>query len=56
MFLCETLGFDTGIDLDALIAVRDIVAAGLPGETLLGQVAKAGLPKSFAYAANRKAA
>lgn len=56
VFLCESLGFDTGIDLDALIAVREIVAAGLPGETLLGQVAKAGLPKSFAYAAERKAA
>ncbi len=55
VFLSESLGFDTAIDLDALIAVRAIVAAGLPGETLLGQVAKAGVPKGFAYAARRAA-
>ena len=56
VFLAESLGFDTGIDLDRLIAVRKIVSAALPGEAVYGQVAKAGLPKGFAYAEKRKAA
>jgi hydroxymethylglutaryl-CoA lyase len=56
VFLAESLGFDTGIDLEKLIEVRRIVAQALPSEALLGQVAKAGLPKGFAYAQARKAA
>ena len=35
VFLAESLGFDTGIDLDKLIAVREIVAKALPSEALL---------------------
>ena len=47
VFLLEAMGLDTGIDLEQLIAVRDIVQAALPGETLYGFVAEAGLPKGF---------
>lgn len=43
-FLCETMGLRTGIDLAALVAVREVVAAGMPGETLHGSLARAGLP------------
>jgi hydroxymethylglutaryl-CoA lyase len=56
VFLAESLGFDTGIDLDKLVAAREIVQQALPSEALYGQVAKAGLPKGFAYAEGRKAA
>ena len=56
VFLAESLGFTTGIDLDKLVAVRKIVQEALPNEALYGQVAKAGLPKGFSYAASRKAA
>ena len=56
VFLAESLGFDTGIDLEKLIEARKIVAQALPGEVLYGQTAKAGLPKGFAYAQARKAA
>ena len=56
VFLAESLGFDTGIDLERLIKVREIVAKALPGEALYGQTAKAGLPKGFAYAETRRAA
>jgi hydroxymethylglutaryl-CoA lyase len=56
VFLAESLGFNTGIDLDRLIAVRKIVSDALPGEAVYGQVAKAGLPKGFSYAGKRKAA
>lgn len=56
VFLAESLGFDTGIDLDKLINAREIVSKALPNEALYGQMAKAGLPKGFAYAEARKAA
>jgi len=56
VFLAESLGFDTGIDLDRLIAAREIVQKALPNEALYGQMAKAGLPKGFSYAEARQAA
>src|SRR5256714_133637 len=56
VFLAESLGFDTGIDLDRLIAAREVVQQALPNEALYGQMAKAGLPKGFSYAQGRKAA
>ena len=47
VFLLESMGFDTGIDLDRLIAARAILAEALPGEPLYGHVPAAGLPKGF---------
>ncbi|WP_425403183.1 hydroxymethylglutaryl-CoA lyase [Hwanghaeella sp.] len=44
VFLCESKGFRTGIDLDALIAVREIPQREMPGEPLHGAIARAGLP------------
>jgi hydroxymethylglutaryl-CoA lyase len=41
------MGLRTGIDLDRLIAARALITDGLPGETLYGHVADAGLPKGF---------
>ena len=43
-FMLAAMGLDTGIDLDALLGVRKILAAALPGETLYGFLAEAGLP------------
>jgi len=43
-FLCEQMGFSTGIDIEALIDVRSILNEQLPEETLYGALAKAGLP------------
>lgn len=42
VWLLESMGLETGVDLDALLAVREIVAGGLPGEPLYGHVAAAG--------------
>jgi len=56
VFLAESLGFNTGIDLEKLVAARKIVQEALPNEALYGQMAKAGLPKGFAYAESRRAA
>ena len=46
-FLLESMGFDTGIDIDALIALRQKVETWLPDEKFYGMVAKAGLPKHY---------
>ncbi len=47
VFLLESMGLRTGIDLDKLIAARAMISDGLPGEALYGHVADAGLPKGF---------
>ncbi len=44
VYLCETMGYRTGIDLEALFAVREILATEMPGEALYGALARAGLP------------
>jgi hydroxymethylglutaryl-CoA lyase len=50
-FLCESKGFATGIDIERLIAVRAILRAEMPGETLYGGLARAGLPNGASAAA-----
>jgi hydroxymethylglutaryl-CoA lyase len=47
VFLLESMGLRTGIDLERLIEARTTLAAGLPGVELYGHVADAGLPKGF---------
>jgi len=44
VFLCESKGFNTGIDIEKLISVRSILRSEMPGETLYGGLARAGLP------------
>ena len=51
VFLLESMGLRTGIDLDALIATRSYLHEGLPGESLHGSVCRAGIPKTFRLAA-----
>jgi hydroxymethylglutaryl-CoA lyase len=46
-FMLSAMGVDTGIDLEALLEVRKLIAAGLPGEALYGFTALAGLPLGF---------
>lgn len=48
VFMLEAMGVDTGIDLPALLKVREIVATALPGEPLYGFTPDAGLPLGFA--------
>ncbi len=48
VFMLQAMGYETGIDLDALLKVRAIVAAALPGEALYGFTPDAGLPLNFA--------
>jgi hydroxymethylglutaryl-CoA lyase len=46
-FMLEAMGFDTGIDIERLIAARELVARALPNVVQHGAIAKAGLPKNF---------
>jgi len=50
VFLCESKGFATCIDIDKLIAVRAILRDQMPNETLYGGLARAGLPGRMASA------
>jgi hydroxymethylglutaryl-CoA lyase len=47
-FMLADMGYDTGIDLNALLALRAKLARWLEGETLHGALARAGLPVTFA--------
>lgn len=47
VFMLEAMGIDTGIDLDKLLAVREIVRAAVPSEELYGFTPDAGLPLGF---------
>jgi hydroxymethylglutaryl-CoA lyase len=47
VFFLEQLGFDTGADVEALVAFRREVESWLPGERFSGAIARAGLPKTY---------
>jgi hydroxymethylglutaryl-CoA lyase len=47
VFMFESMGLETGIDLEKLNAAREIVARALPEVTLYGAIAKAGLPRNY---------
>ncbi|WP_157267921.1 hydroxymethylglutaryl-CoA lyase [Azohydromonas aeria] len=46
-FMLEAMGIATGIDIDALLALRAKVAGWLDGQALHGTLWRAGLPKTF---------
>lgn len=46
-FLLEQLGFDTGVDVEALVAFRRRVEGWLPEEHFSGAIARAGLPRTY---------
>jgi hydroxymethylglutaryl-CoA lyase len=48
VFMFEAMGVKTGVDIGRLIAAREPLKAGLPGEPLYGMTPEAGLPKGFA--------
>jgi len=47
----EAMGVDTGINIEKLIALREVIKEGLPAESLYGFTPNAGLPKCF-YSGN----
>jgi len=47
VFMLDSMGYDTGIDIGQLLKVRDIVREALPDEELYGFTPDAGLPKGY---------
>ena len=54
VFLAETMGFDTGIDLDGLKAARTIAEAAMPGEPFHGALHRAGAPPNLTWRADAR--
>ena len=53
VFLLESMGLDTGIDVPKLLAARQFLAEGLPGEPVYGFVPDAGVPKNYRRAVDQ---
>jgi hydroxymethylglutaryl-CoA lyase len=53
VFMLESMGFDTGIDLDRLMQARALLRQGLPEEPLRGAIAVAGIPRTYRERAAR---
>ena len=53
VFMLEAMGLRTGIDIEALIAAREVLLHGLPEEMIYGSLPEVGLPKGFTYAKER---
>lgn len=49
-YLLRSMGIDTGLDIDALLALRRQLAGWLPGEPLHGTLWRAGLPRTLVAA------
>jgi hydroxymethylglutaryl-CoA lyase len=50
VFMFEAMGIRTGVDLDKLIAAREPLKKGLPGEPVYGMTPEAGVPKGWTQA------
>ena len=51
VFMLESMGLNTGVDLEKLLNVREILRDAIPVEELYGFTADAGLPKGFMHVA-----
>jgi hydroxymethylglutaryl-CoA lyase len=54
-FMLDSMGLRTGVDLEKLLRVREIVSATLPDIAMHGALARAGLPRNYANAEARYA-
>jgi len=51
VFMLESMGLRTGVDIEKLLNVRQILLDAIPNEQLYGFVPDAGLPKGFSHVA-----
>jgi len=47
VFMLQSMGYETGVDVEKLIASRSVLEQALPGEALYGYLARAGVPSQF---------
>ncbi len=52
VFMFAAMGISTGVDIAKLIAAREPLKAGLPGEPIYGMTPEAGLPKGWSQCAS----
>ncbi len=52
-FLLDSMGLRTGVDLERLVEVRQIIARNLPESPLYGGLARSGLPRNYLTAGQR---
>ena len=55
-FMLDSMGYETGVDLQKLVKVRELVSQSLPDIAMQGALARAGLPRGYVSAAARLAA
>jgi hydroxymethylglutaryl-CoA lyase len=55
-FMLDSMGLRTGVDLEKLLLVRRIVREALPDIEMQGALARAGLPRNYLRAEDRRAA
>jgi hydroxymethylglutaryl-CoA lyase len=55
-FMLDSMGLRTGVDLEKLLEVRRIVSETLPDIDMRGALARAGLPRNYVDAAQRRPA
>jgi len=55
-FMLDSMGLTTGVDLEKLLQVRRIVREALPDIEMQGALARAGLPRNYLRAEQRRAA
>ncbi len=55
-FMLDSMGLRTGVDLEKLLQVRSIVREALPDIEMHGALARAGLPRNYVGAGERRAA
>jgi hydroxymethylglutaryl-CoA lyase len=55
-FMLDSMGYETGVDMQKLLEVRQLVARALPDIAMQGALARAGLPQGYVSAAHRPAA
>jgi hydroxymethylglutaryl-CoA lyase len=55
-FMLDSMGLRTGVDLEKLLEVRRIVREALPDIEMQGALARAGLPRNYRRAEERRAA
>lgn len=51
VFMLESMGLDTGIDVEKIVRSRQLLKDALPGEALYGHIERAGLTRTYRRAA-----
>ena len=54
-FMLDSMGYDTGVDIQKLVEVRQLVSRALPDIPMQGALSRSGLPRGYVQAAERLA-